>query len=506
MTYDHESSSSFGSRALPFNARDVLAIGFRRQRLIVFTFLGILGAVVLVGLSLPKRYEASMKILVKRERAEPMVTAEQTPSFQASQAVTEQEINSEIELLWSRDLHQKAVVASKLHERPHESFWTALKSRLQGSAEDTSEDRKIGTAVIAFENGLQIEPVKKSNLIRVAYSSPDPHLAVQVVNTLAELYLAKHLEVHRPTGAFGFFEQETARYRKELAGLQKQVADHARAEGVVAVQEEKETALKQLTEFEANLHRTRVDVAEARERIRALDAQAAVTPSRVTTEVREASSDLIEQQRATLLTLELKRLGLLQVFQPSYSPVQEVEKQIALTRAAITAAETSPILEKTTARDATHEWLTTELARSTALLPSLEARAEATARSIRVFQERARRLDTVQTIQDNLIRDAKLAEQNYLIYARKQEEARISNELDVQRIVNVAITEPATVPFVPAGPGKKLILLLALVLAGLGSIMLAFVVDYVDPSFRTPDEVQAFLGVPVLAALPRSAR
>ena len=107
MTYDQESSSIFGSRALPFNARDVVAIGFRRQRLIAFTFLGILVAVVLIGLSLPKRYEASMKILVKRERAEPMVTAEQTPSFQASQAVTEQEINSEIELLWSRDLHQK---------------------------------------------------------------------------------------------------------------------------------------------------------------------------------------------------------------------------------------------------------------------------------------------------------------------------------------------------------------------------------------------------------------
>ena len=288
--------------------------------------------------------------------------------------------------------------------------------------------------------------------------------------------------------------------------MQKQVADHARAAGVVAVQEEKETALKQLMEFEANLQRTRVDVAEARERIRALDAQAAVTPSRVTTEVREASSDLLEQQRATLLTLELKRLGLLQVFQPGYPPVQEVEKQIALTRAAITAAETSPILEKTTARDATHEWLTTELARSRSLLPSLEARAEATVRSIRAFQEKARRLDTVQIIQDNLIRDAKLAEQSYLIYARKQEEARISNELDVQRIVNVAITEPATVPFVPAGPGKKVILLLALMLAGMGSIMLAFVVDYVDPSFRTPDEVQAFLGVPVLAALPRSAR
>jgi uncharacterized protein involved in exopolysaccharide biosynthesis len=123
-----------------------------------------------------------------------------------------------------------------------------------------------------------------------------------------------------------------------------------------------------------------------------------------------------------------------------------------------------------------------------------------------VFQDKARRLDEVQTVQDNLSRDAKLAEQNYLIYARKQEEARISNELDVQRIVNVAIAEAATVPFVPAGPGKALILLVAGILAAVGSVVLAFVVDYIDPSFRTPDEVEGFLGVPVVAAIPRSGR
>jgi uncharacterized protein involved in exopolysaccharide biosynthesis len=508
MTSDQPSSSTFGSRPLPFTARDLLAIGFRRQRLIVFAFLCILIAVVLMGFSRPRRYEASMKILVKRERAEPMVTAEQTPTFQTSQAVTEQEINSEIELLWSRDLHKKAVVATKLHERHQDSFWTVLKSHFQPALEDgaSAEDRKIATAVLAFENWLRIEPVKKSNLIRVSYASQDPHEAVRVINALAELYLAKHLEVHRPPGAFGFFEQETARYRKELEALQKQVADHARAEGVVAVQEEKDTTLKQLTEFEASLQRTRVEVAEAGERVRALEAEAAVTPSQVTTEVREASARLLEQQRGTLLTLELKRLELLQLFQPAYPPLQEVEKQIALTREAIAASEASPILEKTTARSATREWLTTELARSRSLLPSLQARATATAQSVRVFQDKARRLDEVQTVQDNLSRDAKLAEQNYLIYARKQEEARISNELDVQRIVNVAIAEAATVPFVPAGPGKALILLVAGILAAVGSVVLAFVVDYIDPSFRTPDEVEGFLGVPVVAAIPRSGR
>jgi uncharacterized protein involved in exopolysaccharide biosynthesis len=204
------------------------------------------------------------------------------------------------------------------------------------------------------------------------------------------------------------------------------------------------------------------------------------------------------------LTLELKRIELLQAFQPDYPPVQEVEKQIERTRAAIAAAEATPLLEKTTARDSAHEWLATEVAKTKSGLPAMQARAAAASQQIEESREKARRLDQVQRVQENLVRDAKLAEQNYLIYSHKQEEARISNALDVKRIVNVAIAEAVTVPFLPAGPSKKVIFLVALVLASVGSVVLAFVVDYFDSSFRTPEEVQAFLGVPVLAALPRN--
>jgi len=505
MTPEQPFSTLFTGRALSFDARDLLAIGFRHQGLVVVTFLIIAAVVVLVGLSRPTMYEAAIKILVKRERAEPIVTAEETPSFQTSQGVTEQEINSEIELLWSRDLHEKAVVSNRLQERQDRSLWAALKGRLRPSTNGRSdEQRRVAGAVLEFQNWFYVQPLKKSNLIRVSYASHDPHMAVQVINTVAELYLAKHLAVHRPVGAFGFFEQETARYRKELEALQARVAEYGRAQGVVAVAPEKETTLRQLTEFEAGLERTRFEIAETEGRIRALEAQAATTPARTTTEIREASSDLLEQQRGALLTLELKRIELQQVFQPSYPPLQEVEKQIALTRRAIAAAEATPILEKTTALNETHEWVTTELTRSRSALPALRARAAKTVRSIQEYRRKAQRLDRVQVIQENLIRDAKLAEQNFLIYSRKQEEARISNELDVQRIVNVAIAEAATLPFEPAGPSKKLILLVALALAFVGSLVLALVVDYLDPSFRTPDEVQAFLGVPVLASLPKT--
>jgi uncharacterized protein involved in exopolysaccharide biosynthesis len=507
MTVERQSTGFLSAGAFSFDARDLLAIGFRHQRLIVLTFLVIFAVGAAVALSLPRVYEPEMKILVKQERADPIVTSEDRPTFQTNLGVTEQEINSEMELLRSRDLHEKVVVATGLHMRKDDSFSAWLKTQLNiASEEGMDANIQIAQAALDLQRSLTIEPLAKSHLIRVAYRSSDPQLAAEVTNTLGELYLAKHLAVHRPVGAFGFFEQETARYRRELETIQAQLVDHERREGVVSVQVERDTALRQLTDFEAILEKTRVEISEVQGRIRALEAQVAVTPERKTTAIRETSSDPQGHQRNTLLGLELKRVELLQVFQPNYPPVQELEKQIAATKNAIAETESNPVVERTTDRDATHEWLTTELARNRAELPVLQARAAGMEQSIREFQEKTRRLEQIQVVQDNLMRDAKLAEENYLTYSRKQEEARISNELDSQRIVNVAIAETATVPFEPAGLGRSLILLLALVLASIGSLGVALVVDFFDPAFRTPDEVEALLGSPVVAALPVRGR
>ena len=67
--------------------------------------------------------------------------------------------------------------------------------------------------------------MKKTNLIAVTYESPDPELAARVLTTLANLYLEKHLAVHRPPGAFDFFQHETEDYRKELADAEARLVN-----------------------------------------------------------------------------------------------------------------------------------------------------------------------------------------------------------------------------------------------------------------------------------------
>jgi uncharacterized protein involved in exopolysaccharide biosynthesis len=103
--------------------------------------------------------------------------------------------------------------------------------------------------------------------------------------------------------------------------------------------------------------------------------------------------------------------------------------------------------------------------------------------------------------QQDLMRAAKADEDNYLLYLRKREEARIGDALDERRILNVTIVEP---PVTPALPVHSIFLyfVLAFGLATAFSIAIAFTTEYFDPTIRTPDEAYGLLEVPVLAWLP----
>jgi uncharacterized protein involved in exopolysaccharide biosynthesis len=469
-----------------FTLRNVLAIGFRHRRLAILTFLLVFAVAFAFVMLRPARYEAQMKILVKRERVDPLVTPdESSPQQQFLLGVTEEELNSEVELLKSRDLLTQVVVASGIQERKGDE-----------------KDPRLASAVERVARRLEIQPLRKSNVIQVSYASTDPDLSAKVLKTLAERYLEKHLAVHRPPGAFAFFETETERYGAQLALAQARLNEQNREEGVVAVQVEREAALQRLGDLEAAEQGTQALIADTAARIRVLDAQVKSMPARRTSEIRR-SANLLEQLHSTLLTYEIKRIELVSMFQPSYPPVLELDAQIAGVRDAIARAEKSPIVEESTNLDPTYDRLVGELATARSELAGLQARAAATSRSLRSSRDRARRLEQVGIAQQTLVRAAAQAEQNYLTYSRKREEARIANALDAQRILNVAIAEEATAPFEPSGPSRTLLLLLGVAIAGVMSVIVAFIADYLDPSFRTPDEVQVFLGLPVLASIPR---
>ncbi len=486
--------------------RDIIGVIFRHKTLLVSSFLAIFLGVILGTWMLPTKYETSMKILIKRERVDPVVTPSSNVQSLVVRDVTLEDLNSEVELLRSRDLLEKVVVSCGLHLHKNESFLSRILKYLPlGEKAESSPDSQIPNAVLALEKNLIAWPIEKSKMIQVNYASQDPKLTARVLQTLSELYLEKHLAVHRPPGTLDFFEQQTEQYKKGLAAAEKHLAEFNRSEGVVSVEIEKDITLRKLSDTESQLRETQAARAALEQRIKLLEAQAAATPERIVTQVRTMdNSSLLQQIRSKLLDLEMKRADLLTKYDPEYRTVKEIDGQISQARDALDKAEKNPIREESTDLDRTRQWLDEELAKARAERAALGARETQIQMSLDSYRRSARQISSREIPLTDLERQAKTAEENYLLYLRKQEEARISDALDRKHIVNVAMVEAATVPAMPTGPNWPLNLTLGFTLALLTSIGLAIAADYIDPTFRTPGEVEHVLAVPVIASLPRN--
>jgi capsular polysaccharide biosynthesis protein len=72
----------------------------------------------------------------------------------------------------------------------------------------------------------------------------------------------------------------------------------------------------------------------------------------------------------------------------------------------------------------------------------------------------------------------------------------------IMRVENVEIIDPAVVPVTPVKPRPMLNIAIAFVLALMVGVGLAFLLEYLDHTIKTPNDVEKFLELPVLGAIP----
>jgi uncharacterized protein involved in exopolysaccharide biosynthesis len=123
-----------------------------------------------------------------------------------------------------------------------------------------------------------------------------------------------------------------------------------------------------------------------------------------------------------------------------------------------------------------------QIAKEQSELAGLEARRQALLQQTGDYRTQVAKLGNSTAEYDDLVRGQKRAEDSYLLYARKTEEARIADSLDKQKISNVAIAENPVEPRLPSKPNVPLNLLLGTLLACFLSLGLAFGAEYMQES------------------------
>jgi uncharacterized protein involved in exopolysaccharide biosynthesis len=468
-----------------------------RRRMVFVCIAGMVVAGTLFYVLAGARYQAHMKLLVRPGRADAPASAQENAPLDLTRIViTEEELNSEVEMLRDEDILRKVVEENGLGGRD----WFHFLRLGEGRPE------RVERAARRLAGKIEVDPVKKTNLITVSYSSGDPRRAASVLQSLANFYLEKHAGVHRPGGELIFFEQQTKESRRQLEEARGKLLDFMAGRDVVVAAEERDRTLLKLSEEDALYRQARVEMAETQQRVWELQALLAALPERTTTQVRIAdNAGVLTALKSRLEALQEQRIQLLTKFESGHRLVQQVEQEIGQAQAAIAAENLAPVRDETTDRNTHCEWAKAELQRAQVQLKGLQARAAATGAQESAYHAMAHQLGQDAIAQADLQSGAKAAEENYLLYLKKQKEARMADALDQQGIVNVAIAEQPVAPALPLF-STWTVLVAGLAVAGAAGTGAAFAADYIDPAFRTPDEALAFLNAPVLASLPRNVR
>jgi uncharacterized protein involved in exopolysaccharide biosynthesis len=498
MNYEDDLFAPERGRHAFLSARDIAQVGFR-HKIIVLGVFGLLSLAVLIYLfALPPIYEAESKILVRQGRLDPVVSSTPNVPLTVREPLAEEELNSESEILLSDDVLRKVVIACGLdHGDPISSLWRIRKSG------DPSV--KTGEAVSELKSALKVVPVKRTSVIEVSYRRRNAQQAAQVLKALNAAYMEKHVEAHRSKGQFKFFQQQAEDYREQLRVAEQHLQDFSKSNNSVRPQMVRDAILQQLTALNGDIAEAGAGISQTENRLTTLAHQAQEIPARMTTSVKTADNEqLMQQLKGTLLTLELKRTDLLSKFQPDYRPVQELDREIQKTRAAIAAEDAAPLRESTTDADPTHTLVITELAKAKADLTGLRARQAAMQTTARHYHSVIHDLEDKGRIEQDLLREAKAAEDNYLLYIQKREQSRITDALDQMRILNVAVIEEPSVPVLPVH-SRLMLAIIGLLVAAVVSVGSVFLLDFFDSSFHAPHEIEDTMNIPVLAAVPRSS-
>lgn len=469
---------------------------FRHRKLFIWVWASVVFAAI-AYLVAGDRYQAHMKLMVRPGRADAPASAQENAPLDLTRlAITEEELNSEVELLRDDEVLRRVAEENGLARRD----WFHFLRLNEGPSE------RVERAARRLGKKLQIEPVKKTNLISVGYASGNPRLAAGVLQSLANAYVQKHTVVHRPNGEVHFFEEQTEESLRKLEKAQHDLLGFAAQRGIVQAGLERDLALQKLSDLDSSYRRTQIDMAEIEERILELEKRLTVLPERTTTQVRTADNpELLRALKSSVLDLQLKRTDLLTKFESNHPLVLEVERQISQAQAAIAAENASPVHDETTDKNPHYEWVASELERAQVEWKALAARASATGIQEAAYRTLAQQLGKDAVSQDDLLNREKTADDNYLLYVKKQEEARLADALDQRGIVNVAIAEEPVAPALPVW-STWTILTVGMITGGVAGTGAAFIADHLDPMLRTPDDVLAYLEAPVLASLPARVR
>ncbi|CAN5674431.1 hypothetical protein BH10ACI4_BH10ACI4_11330 [soil metagenome] len=475
--------------ASPIRANAFGKVVVKRWRLALAIFFTLFGLTILIAAVLPRRYEATMRLLVKNERVDALISPDKgTQGIFYLDDIAESRVNTEVALLLSNDLLRQVVQQCRLGDTVKASHATPAMREEQ--------------AMNQLKSDLTVTPLRKSAIILLRYESSDRERSVNVLNALSRLYLDSHLRLRGAPGSYAFFRELSRRATAEREEADLTLAHFKLEHNIVTLPEEKAIALQREADLDKHYADAAAATARSMQQKTKLSSLVSQTPAVVVNERRSIPNQYEMQQLSTLLIgLQNKRVEAAARYQPDDRVVQDLDQQIAQTKGALAGATATKSEEVSTISNPVLGGAQSDLVRAQYESAGYEAEMQSIGRRLAANRHRLAELDTQTAAYNDLNQDVLRLTALDHEYREKADQARVSQLLDEQRISNVAVAEEAYSPAKASSPKIGAIVAVGFVWSLFAAIGSVIAIDRTRPRIRSTFDVERTLGAPVLAYL-----
>ncbi|HEX8475874.1 MAG TPA: polysaccharide biosynthesis tyrosine autokinase [Pyrinomonadaceae bacterium] len=505
---------SYGvSHTEPTHLRDYLNVVLKRKWLILSLVFVVTSLVTIQMYRLPSVYEAQTTIQIEPKRESVLKTSKDQIVINTGRTNDPAYWPTQLRLLENPALARQVIRKLDLQNNPgflggqaQAGFVSSIRRILSGKKQPSTsgaenQDRDGESLPVVSEEevmdkqltpqelerlepyedtlaaNLTVEPVVGTNLVSLRYRHTNPEMAQKIVDTLASTFVQNNMErdTNSSEKANRLLGERIAELQKTIRQLDDQSYQLARRERLTTAPGGNLPA-EQLAAYSKNY----LDAQNTRKNLESLyrAANSAADPNDIP-EVQDNAR--IQSLRKQLDELKQKRAELLVTYTPEWPAVKQVDEKITALEESLSKAPKEVVAAMKKRYEAA-------LARETSLRGDYTRQYGATGAQGLAQMEMKRLNEELET-----------NKQEFNTLRQRQRELENAG---TDRVNNVSVTTYSRLPRAPVGPPRVRTIILAFLLSIGAGIGLAFLLDYLDDTLKTVDDVDRYIHLPALALIP----
>lgn len=430
-------------------------------------FLAVAAAYLIV---VPPTYQSTSLLRIKQDKGLSSSILSALPT--GSDQMIKQEMNTDAEILKSRNV---VIPVIKQTEELKDGKYPDYEGYVKGR--------------------ITTKPYKDTQILEVDVTGRTPEKAQEANSLLVKGFLNRLTELsHAESQATRkFLEQRVGSSKTELAGAEDRLKAYQVAHKIYSTTDQMKGLADQLTELDKVKAQNQLDLETAQAALGSIKGQLSDAGAGI------ADSPAIQQYKTQLAQLEATKASYTGKYTDEHPKMQEINQQIAQTRQSLNDEISKIVAQQAPSSSTVQQKLLSDKFSSEAAIAVAQSKNAAIAALEKKNDAEIAKLPEDQQGYIRVKRDADVAQEIYVMLAKRLEEAKVA---EVMVPNEVQVIDEATLPERPIKPRKLLTLAIAAILGILAGSGYTVAKALMYRKIRSSEDVEQYLQLPVLGSIP----